>query len=232
MNFREWYRIDEMKQQYRDYLNKKFPHLPEQIRKEIGQNHIVPYLKGQKGHSFSTIDDFIANDVCVRKFEDAEWPSDPELIYVNYKSFLPDVQSKMMIFNFGHRKIGGLKRHDQRMIDQERLMGEKGADGMEPIIVVKHPNGYDLIEGWHRTFQFLLSGAPDDEREAIVNGEAMANTLSPGNWKPVKIKAYVGKPISRITWTTGAPSQPREYDAPTLAMYDIQSDEDDPSDKA
>lgn len=46
---------------------------------------------------------------------------------------------------------------DERMQIQRRLAQQQGGVRQEPVILIKHPQGYILIEGWHRTIQHFVA---------------------------------------------------------------------------
>jgi hypothetical protein len=47
-------------------------------------------------------------------------------------------------------------RDTQRHATQSNLAGKEGGVRKEPVLLLKHPNGYTLLEGWHRTTQHFL----------------------------------------------------------------------------
>lgn len=80
--------------------------------------------------------------------------------------------------------------HAQRMQVQNKLAGERG-ESNEPIILVKYGNKYELEEGWHRIYSYLLNySAPPEELAKIQNHQI--DTIDLSLWKPVRIQAYVG----------------------------------------
>ena len=165
----------------------------------------------------------------IKKFENADWPNKPQVIDLNFNSFISSTQFAILKYEFGFNPdlkakdkksakdnaspaetptaspapapssgIRSVRRHAERMQDQERLRKERSVEEMEPIIVLQHNGKYELLEGWHRTFNFLLSGAPPEISEAIRNRQ-IPNLfkINFSDWRTVKINAFVGTPTNQ-----------------------------------
>lgn len=52
---------------------------------------------------------------------------------------------------FGERNPFMVARDRERLEDAIRLVREKGMENLPPVIMLQHPNGLELVEGWHRT---------------------------------------------------------------------------------
>lgn len=48
-------------------------------------------------------------------------------------------------------------RDAERHATQAQLAQQQGGIRKEPVILIKHPNGYELLEGWHRTIQHFAA---------------------------------------------------------------------------
>lgn len=148
----------------------------------------------QGNSPYSSANELIDQDEKIQKFRSAQWPDSPEIITVNLDAFAPRTQDTIKFLRFGFADNIPVKRHQQRMGDQEELMKTRGSDEMEPVIVIKQSDGYELLEGWHRVMNYLLSGASPEEKEALMQGNMSAYEVDYDKWRPVKIKAYVGIP--------------------------------------
>jgi hypothetical protein len=79
-------------------------------------------------------------------------------------------------------------RDTQRHATQSNLAGKEGGVRKEPVLLLKHPNGYTLLEGWHRTTQHFLKYPNGYTGPAYV---AVANVVNeaplPPDWDPAQM---------------------------------------------
>jgi hypothetical protein len=68
--------------------------------------------------------------------------------------FTPKTQELIRKREGGSKNPLGVPRDTERHAAQAAMIQQKGVS-KEPIIVFKTPQGYDLVEGWHRTIQNL-----------------------------------------------------------------------------
>jgi len=47
----------------------------------------------------------------------------------------------------------GIPKDKERHATQAALANQQGGVRKEPVILIKTPQGYELLEGWHRTIQ-------------------------------------------------------------------------------
>lgn len=80
------------------------------------------------------------------------------------------------------------ERDAQRHATQSNLAGKEGGVRKEPVLLLKYPNGYFLLEGWHRTTQHFLKYPDGYTGPAYV---AVANVVNeaplPPDWDPEKL---------------------------------------------
>jgi hypothetical protein len=89
---------------------------------------------------------------------------------VNTKwQLVPDMKFTMDMFNpktkqllvgraGGHSDLGlGIPRDKERHATQAALAQQQGGIRKEPVILIKSTDGYELLEGWHRTIQHFAS---------------------------------------------------------------------------
>ena len=96
----------------------------------------------------------------------------------------------MLDRRFGMREEKQIRNDLFRTNKQKELMLQRGQDN-EPVCVTSTVKGYKLLEGWHRTMNYLLQGAPPDQIE-ILRNDYIRNVVF-NKWTPVKIKGYVGQ---------------------------------------
>lgn len=128
-------------------------------------------------------------------FKNSEWDG-PRILTWNFKegvtpaNFTPETQKYFLIRCFGFKAEQKIRNDQQRMIIQKNIMHNSKTDN-EPVIVLLTLQGYELLEGWHRTMNYLLTGCPADQLENLKNG--ISENIDFSRWKPVRIKAYIGK---------------------------------------
>lgn len=89
---------------------------------------------------------------------------------------------------FGYRTEGQIRNDGERTDLQRQMVNYRMPGTNEPVIVRRTPQGYELLEGWHRTMGMLLRGAPPDQIQNLQTG--YNSQISFENWKPVLIKAF------------------------------------------
>jgi hypothetical protein len=84
---------------------------------------------------------------------DTKWQLVPNMKFT-MDMWIPEVVAKL------NARAGGKQHPDfetprdaERHATQAQLAQQQGGVRKEPVIIVKRPDGYDLIEGWHRTIQ-------------------------------------------------------------------------------
>lgn len=132
-------------------------------------------------------------------YKDYEWSPKPVLVQVSPKDFSPNTVQIFLSRRFGFIPDEHIRDDANRMKTQGKLMVTRGAGENEPVIMVKQDdNKYDLIEGWHRTMNYLVYdgdekyGAPNDQIAILKNATMPINQIDFNSWKPVPIKAWVG----------------------------------------
>jgi hypothetical protein len=67
--------------------------------------------------------------------------------------WIPEIVAKLNARAGGKANPDQVPRDAERHATQAQLAQQQGGVRKEPVILVKRPDGYDLIEGWHRTIQ-------------------------------------------------------------------------------
>lgn len=129
-----------------------------------------------------------------------ERPGKPEIVKVNPNDFTDETQDYFKRRNFGNTEIA--IREDWRRTLLQRKIAWSAVPGInKPIIVLETDDGFELLEGWHRTMAILLIGLanslqnefPQLNRIAIVK----AVLVSPAAAKQL-LTAYVAGLIPSI----------------------------------
>ena len=154
----------------------------------------ISYHPAQQASPYNSPQELLDQNEKVQKFQSAEWPDKPQIVTIRLEDLDPKTQDTIKVLKFGYAQGIPVKRHNQRMSDQETLMQDRGSDDMEPVIMIRQADGLELLEGWHRVMNYLLSGAPPEIKQALISGETSAYDIEYDKWRPVKIKAYVGLP--------------------------------------
>ena len=83
------------------------------------------------------------------------------------------------------------ERDAQRHATQSDLAGKEGGVRKEPVLLLKYPNGYTLLEGWHRTTQHFLKYPDGYTGPAYVAAAQIQQGVNeaplPPDWDPEKL---------------------------------------------
>jgi hypothetical protein len=77
-----------------------------------------------------------------------------ERLPITLDIFTPATQQQINKREGGSKNPFQVPRDTERHATQASIIQKQGVSG-EPVIVLKKPDGYDLVEGWHRTIQNL-----------------------------------------------------------------------------
>jgi len=84
---------------------------------------------------------------------DTQWQLVPNMKFT-LDMFDPKNKQKLIGRAGGHSDLGmGIPRDKERHATQAALAQQQGGIRKEPVILIKTPQGYELLEGWHRTIQ-------------------------------------------------------------------------------
>lgn len=117
------------------------------------------------------------------------WNKHPETLNVTPAHFTEKTQWYFLDRRFGYREEKQIRNDGERTNFQRQAMNSATPGTNEPVIVRHTPHGYELLEGWHRTMNLLLKGAPPEQIAALQQGYQTDIDFS--QWQPVVIKAYV-----------------------------------------
>jgi len=88
----------------------------------------------------------------LQEFPVRQWRLERLLITIDI--FTPATQQQIRKREGGSKNPNQVPRDAERHAAQAVKIQQQGVSG-EPVIMLKKPNGYDLVEGWHRTIQNL-----------------------------------------------------------------------------
>lgn len=214
MKFKNWM-MSELNKGLKRQFQQQNSHVPNYVAKDIFHQRLGNMWRGSQGalsgsnstHSnqlastlampnpqknqYSSVSDMM-NDPKITSVTNAQWDKKPRVIEVSPMSFDENSLQKFMVLSFGTKYLSDSDAvRNNRANELMKTHGEKN----EPIIVLQiGQNKYKLVEGFHRTMQYLLSGAPERDQIGLQNRTIAANELNLSAWKAVRINAYVGYP--------------------------------------
>ena len=106
-----------------------------------------------------------------------QWREQPLEITLNI--FDPGTQQRIKQRVGGTANPMGVYNDAERHTTAQQLLQQKGIS-KEPIIVVKTPQGYELLEGWHRTIQYLQA-FPQGYHNCILHRQSQKSRQE--SWK-------------------------------------------------
>ena len=126
------------------FVKQQFPTWPEYVQKDF------LYQKAKGIRNQAELDDFYKE--MKQDFGQVKWRL--EKLPITMDIFTPKTQREILSREGGSSNPMQVPRDAERHALQSQMIQQKGVSA-EPIIVAKLSNGYDLIEGWHRTIQHL-----------------------------------------------------------------------------
>jgi GNAT superfamily N-acetyltransferase len=126
------------------FVKQQFPTWPDYVLKDF----LYPQAKGIRDQA--ELDDFLKRNK--QDFGNCKWTLTE--LPITFDIFTPKTQRMLASREGGSSNPFQVPRDAERHAQQSQMIQQKGVS-VEPIIVAKLSNGYDLIEGWHRTIQHL-----------------------------------------------------------------------------
>jgi RNA polymerase sigma factor (sigma-70 family) len=139
-------KLNETRDQLWTWVQSKFPKTqwPEYVQRDF------LYAKAKGNQNQKDLEDFL--DEIQRDFGRVRWQL--EKLPITLDVFTPKTQRMIKEREGGSSNPYQVPKDAERHALQQKMIQQKGVS-QEPIIVAKLSNGYDLIEGWHRTIQHL-----------------------------------------------------------------------------
>jgi hypothetical protein len=126
------------------FVKQQFPTWPDYVLKDF----LYAQAKGIRDQA--ELDDFLKRNK--QDFGNCKWTLTK--LPITFDIFTPKTQRMLASREGGSSNPFQVPRDAERHALQSQMIQQKGVS-VEPIIVAKLSNGYDLIEGWHRTIQHL-----------------------------------------------------------------------------
>jgi len=164
--------LNEYRDQLWAWIQSKFPSTqwPEYVQRDF------LYAKAKGLQSQKDLEDFL--DEIQRDFGRVRWRL--EKLPITLDVFTAKTQGMIRQREGGSSNPFQVPRDAERHALQQRMIQQTGVSP-EPIIVAKLSNGYDLIEGWHRTIQHLKAYPEGYTAPAWVGyGATYTSELKPG----------------------------------------------------
>ena len=139
-------KLNEYRDQLWTWVQSKFPKTqwPEYVQRDF------LYAKAKGNKNQKDLEDFL-NEI-QQDFGQVRWQL--EKLPITLDIFTPKTQRMIQSREGGSSNPYQVPKDAERHALQQKIIQQKGVS-QEPIIVAKLSNGYDLIEGWHRTIQHL-----------------------------------------------------------------------------
>jgi hypothetical protein len=126
------------------FVKQHFPSWPDYVLRDF----LYQQAKGIRDQA--ELDDFLKRNK--QDFGNCKWTLTK--LPITFDIFTPKTQRMLASREGGSSNPFQVPRDAERHAQQSQMIQQKGVNA-EPIIVAKLSNGYDLIEGWHRTIQHL-----------------------------------------------------------------------------
>ena len=136
--------LNEYRNALYDFVKSKFPNWPEYVLKDF----LYAQAKGVRDQE--ELNDFLERNQ--KDLGQVKWRL--EKLPITLDIFTPKTQRMITQRAGGSSNPMQVPKDAERHAQQLKMIQQQGVR-TEPIIVAKLNNGYDLIEGWHRTIQHL-----------------------------------------------------------------------------
>jgi len=126
------------------YVQQMFPTWPDYVIRDF----VYKNIKGMS--SQSDIQEWL--DMVKRDYGQLKWSL--QQLPITLDIFDPQSRQRIQARKGGSANPMQVPNDAQRHAQQQQMIKQQGVS-KEPIIVVKTAQGYELLEGWHRTIQHL-----------------------------------------------------------------------------
>jgi RNA polymerase sigma factor (sigma-70 family) len=162
--------LNEYRNSLYDFVKSKFTSWPEYVLRDF----LYAQAKGIRDQQ--ELKDFLERNQ--KDFGQVKWRL--EKLPITLDIFTAKTQGMIRQREGGSSNPFQVPKDAERHALQQRMIQQKGVSP-EPIIVAKLSNGYDLIEGWHRTIQHLKAYPEGYTGPAWVGyGATYTSELKPG----------------------------------------------------
>ena len=127
------------------YLKSVLPSWPEYVLKDYIYQGFGRYVENPKRQLLTML-----NQEGLSR--DTQWKLVPDMKFT-MDMFTPTIQKSLVDRKGGTANPWGVPRDTERHATQAQLIKQQGGISKEPVIMIKTSQGYNLVEGWHRTIQ-------------------------------------------------------------------------------
>ena len=178
--------ITEINQRIYQWLQQQFPKWPEYVVKDMLYKNARSIFKDTPSDRMrAELGAYV--DRTKQDMGRVTWALDRQFS-VTEDTFTPETQKTMKMRQGGSANPFAVPKDAERHSAQQALLTQKGISS-EPIIVIKLHNGYDLLEGWHRTIQTMKKYPGGYKCPAWVGVGASYQTAAQAVIVPVMQKA-------------------------------------------
>ena len=181
--------IIEYRNRLLQYVKSLLPTWPEYVLKD--------WLVPNKGNFSNLPTDAIKNGI-MEKVQGAgltansKWQLIPDMKFT-MDMFEPKTKQRLIGRAGGSSDLGmGIPKDKERHATQAALAQQQGGVRKEPVLLIKSANGYELLEGWHRTIQHFHKFPDGYTGPAYVAVAQSKQGVAEGNFDSFKF----GKPIT------------------------------------
>jgi len=192
--------LTEYRNRMYQYIKSIVPTWPEYIVKDwLYANFARGEIEGPNW-SFRNVGEDIPKVIEGQKLSvDTKWQLVPNMKFT-MDMWIPEIVTKLTARAGGKANPDQVPRDAERHATQSQLAQQQGGVRKEPVILVKRPDGYDLLEGWHRTIQHFHKfpdGYTGPAYVAVEQGqqgvaEGSLNEFAPGEGGFGPFNVYVG----------------------------------------
>lgn len=185
MEFKDWLAVDEARMKgLKRIWDRENPDMPAYARNDLYHSRVAYAMRKNP----------MPPSELIQKagFKGSKW-GEPEVVNVNPGDFDTKTQDYFINRRFGFREEAQIPNDMARTKFQRQAATynvlNRGSN--EPVIMRKTPQGYQLLEGWHRTMAMLLVGCPENQFNLLRTAGGYYDDFDFSKWKRVPIKAYV-----------------------------------------
>jgi hypothetical protein len=135
----------ELRDRMYEYLKSVLPTWPDYVLKDYIYQGFGRYNENPKRRLLTML-----NDEGLSR--DTQWQLVPNMQFT-MSMFNPGTQKSLVDRKGGTANPWGVPRDTERHATQAQLIKQQGGISKEPVIMIKTSQGYNLVEGWHRTIQ-------------------------------------------------------------------------------
>ena len=171
--------ITELRDKMYQYIKSIVPTWPDYVVKDW-------LYKGNKTATKNDIIEMISGSGLT---PNSKWQLIPDMKF-SMDMFEPKSQAKLIGRAGGTSDMGmQIPKDKERHNTQAALAQQQGGVSKEPVLLIKMPNGYELLEGWHRTIQHFVK-YPDGYTGSAYVATAQPQTENKNNTGSMVLEGF------------------------------------------